>query len=202
MIIVDGNESELKISNFANLEEILSAIMLQPAMNERVITDVLVNNENFSEIYPHQAEDLGVDTIEKVEVKSVEAAKLAVDVAAELDKVSKMMENGAKNCARLFREGKDSDALELLQDLLDVTRDFMSTLSHLKDQYLGGADEEFVRKTESLSNLITEMSEVLENEDWVLLADLLEYEFVPQCEQWRNVGDLIHRQLKSKVKKA
>lgn len=202
MIIVDGNESELKISNFANLEEILSAIMQQPAMNDRVITDVLVNSENFSEIYPHQAEDLGVDTIEKVEVKSVEAAKLAVDVAAELDKVSKMMENGAKNCARLFREGKDSDALELLQDLLDVTRDFMGTLSHLKDQYLGGADEEFVRKTESLSNLITEMSEVLENEDWVLLADLLEYEFVPQCEQWRNVGDLIHRQLKSKIKKA
>ena len=202
MIIVDGRENELKISNFSNLEEILEAIMQQEGMTDRVITDILVNNENFSEIYPHQAEDLATDSINSIEVKSVETDKMAVEVAAELDKVSRMMENGAKNCARLFRESKDSEALELLQDLLDVTRDFMGTLTHLKDQYLGGADEEFMRKTDTLSNLLTEMSEVLENEDWILLADLLEYEFVPQCEEWRNVGDLIHRQLQRKAKKA
>lgn len=202
MIIIDGRQSGLQISNFANLEEILTAIMQEQEMAGRVITDILVNNENFSEIYPHQAEDLGADTINTLEIKSMESAKMAVEVAAELDKVSSMMANGAKNCARLFRESKDSEALELLQDLLDVTRDFMGTLSHLKDQYLGGADEEFIRKTENLSNLITEMSEVLENEDWILLADLLEFEFVPQCEEWRNVGDLIHRQLESRVRKA
>lgn len=202
MIIIDGRESGLKISSFANLEELLTAIMQEESMAGRVITDILVNNENFSEIYPHHAEDIGTDTINSLEVRSVEATKMAVDVAAELDKVSRMMENGARNCARLFRDSKDSEALELLQDLLDVTRDFMGTLSHLKDQYLGGADEEFIRKTESLSNLITEMSEVLENEDWILLADLLEFEFVPQCEEWRNVGDLIHRQLESKSKRS
>lgn len=202
MITIDGRESELKISNFANLEEILTAIMQQEAMAGRVITDIIVNKENFSEIYPHQAEDLGTDTIESIEITSVEAEKMAVDVAAELGKVSLMMEKGAKNCARLFRESKDSEALELLQDLLDVTKDFMGTLNHLKDKYLGGPDAEYVQKTEALSNLITEMSEVLQNEDWILLSDLLEFEFVPKCEEWRNVGDLIRRQLESGIKKA
>ncbi len=35
--------------------------------------------------------------------------------------------------------------------------------------------------------MFTEMSTVLENEDWILLADLLEYEFLPAVEKWKRV---------------
>lgn len=197
MIIVDGRQSEKQISNFANLEEILANVMEDEGMNGRIVTDVLINNENFSEIYPHQAEDMSCENISSVEIRSVEARKMAVDISGELEKVARMMAGGARSTARLFRESKDNDALELLQDLLDVTRDFMGMLAHLKDRYLGGADEEFVAKTEAFSNLISEMSEVLENEDWILLADLLEFEFVPLCDDWRKAGDILHRQLES-----
>jgi len=31
------------------------------------------------------------------------------------------------------------------------------------------------------------MTEVLENEDWILLADLLEYEFIPAITRWKVV---------------
>ena len=31
------------------------------------------------------------------------------------------------------------------------------------------------------------MIEVLENEDWILLADLLEYEFLPMVKDWDGV---------------
>jgi hypothetical protein len=37
---------------------------------------------------------------------------------------------------------------------------------------------------EAFSTLLNEMIEVQENEDWVLLADLLEYEFLPVVEKW------------------
>lgn len=195
MIIIDGRESDLKLENYANLEEVLAAIMEADSLKGRIITDVLVNDENFSEIYPHQAEDMGCDGINKLEVKSEETDKMALAMAGEMHKVATLMANGARNVGRLFREDKNSDALELLQDLLDVTRDFMGMITKLRDQYLGGADEEFVRKTEEFSNLISEMSDVMESEDWVLLSDLLEYEFAPLCEDWRAIGEKTRRQI-------
>ena len=52
MIIVDGCKSDKEISNFANLEEVLTNLMDDEKMDDRVVTDVFVNNESFSEIYP------------------------------------------------------------------------------------------------------------------------------------------------------
>ncbi|MBD5553118.1 MAG: hypothetical protein HDQ44_02150 [Desulfovibrio sp.] len=197
MIIIDGRQSQYEIASFANLEELLAKVMEDGQLQGRVITDVIVNDESFSELYPHQAEDMDCAGIERVEIKSQPMDKMARDMAGEMPKVATLMANGARNVGRLFREDKQTDALELLQDLLDVTRDFMAMLTKLRDQYLGGADEEFVRKTEELSNLTSEMSEVMESEDWVLLSDLLEYELAPLCEDWRVIGEKIHKQLEA-----
>lgn len=195
MIKIDGKMSDRKIGDFANLEELIKGVMDAPDFSGRVVTDVLINNEPFSEIYPHQAEDMECNAIESVEIRTMPEAEMAVNVAGEMGKVALMMGKGARSVARLFREGQDADALELFQDLLDVTRDFMAMLSLLRDSYLGGADEAFVSQVEEFSNLISEMSEVLENEDWTLLADLLEFEFAPACDEWRKVGAMLHKQL-------
>lgn len=196
MIKIDGCETDYKIADYENLEKIITAIMEDERLKGRVITDVFVNGELFSEIYPHQAEDMDVENITSLEFKSETLEKMALDMSGEMPKVTTLMANGANNVARLFREEKNTDALELLQDVLDVTRDFMGTITKLRDQYLGGADQEFVDKTEELSNLITEMSEVMESEDWVLLADLLQFEYAPLCEDWRVIGEKIHNQIK------
>ena len=112
-----------------------------------------------------------------------------------MTKVTSMMESGGKNVARLFREGKESDALELLQDLLDVVRDFLAMVGDLRERYLGGSNEEFQTKTVELSDLLSEMSDILESEDWILLADLLEYEFAPLCEDWQKISVDMRKEL-------
>ena len=195
MIIVDGQKSDKSIATFANLEELLTTLMNDSSMRNRIVTDVFVNNEIFSEIYPHQAEDLASDSIEKVEIRSVPATQMALDIAGEMTKVTSMMESGGKNVARLFREGKESDALELLQDLQDVVRDFLAMVGDLRERYLGGSNEEFQTKTVELSDLLSEMSDILESEDWILLADLLEYEFAPQCEDWQKISVDMRKEL-------
>ena len=169
MIIIDGSQSEKSISAFANLEELLKDVMQDDQMTNRVVTDVLVNNEAFSEIYPHQAEDIACSEISSIEVRSVPMAEMAVDMSAELGKVAQMMAHGSREVARLFRAASDTDALELFQDLLDVTEKF--------------------------SSLLSEMGDVLENEDWILLADLLEYEFIPLCDDWRATSEILHKQV-------
>ena len=195
MIIIDGTPSEKSISAFANLEELLKDVMQEDKMADRVVTDVLVNNEAFSEIYPHQAEDIACSEISSIEVRSVPVAEMAVDMSGELGKVAQMMSHGAREVARLFRAASDTDALELFQDLLDVTRDFMGLLGELRARYTNGALPEFAEKTEKFSNMLSEMGDVLENEDWILLADLLEYEFIPLCDEWRSMSEMLHQQV-------
>lgn len=195
MIIIDGRTSDKKISNFENLEQILTAVAEEDDMRDRVVTDVSVNGEPFSEIYPHQAEDIASDSIEKVEVRSESAVKMAQEISGEMEKVARMMSSGAETVARLFREAKDSDALELFQDLLDVTRDYMNMITHLRRNYVVKDNGKFAPLADKFGDLLSEMTDVLGNEDWILLADLLEYEFKPLCAEWREMSESLHAQI-------
>ena len=199
MIIVDGNKSSKSISTFENLEQVLTDIMQDDCLEGSVINDVLVNKEAFSEIYPHQAEDITCDSISFVEVRSVPSSELAVDIAGEMEKVSKMMGHGARHVSRLLPEASDTDALELFQDLLDVTLHFMNMLGDLRQRYTDEDSLGFAEKTEKFSSLLSEMGDALENEDWILLADLLEYEFLPVCNEWGQVSEHLRDQIVRRV---
>ncbi|MEA4857157.1 MAG: hypothetical protein AAGU21_08710 [Solidesulfovibrio sp.] len=187
MISVDGRETGMDIKHFQNLEEILLKIMDDGELEGRVVTDVFVNNESFSEIYPHQAEDIETDEITSVEVKSVPVADMAMDIAGELGKVITLMDHGARRVADLFRSAEDAEALEVYQDLMDVTRDFLNMIGVLRGESLTRSFASFDAAAEDVSTLFSEMMEVLENEDWILLADLLEYEFIPAITRWQGV---------------
>lgn len=187
MIVIDGRQTDLSVNNFANLEELLVKVMEDGALDNRVVTDVLVNNETFSEVYPHQAEDIGASDISRVEIVSVPVSEMAVSITRELYKVVNLMFEGARHVADLFRQADDGEALELFQDLLDVTRNFLGMVGVLRDEFSAEEHEVINNAMEELSGLFSEMLEVTDNSDWILLADLLEYEFIPAVERWKKV---------------
>ena len=197
MIVIDGHPSNLDIKNFENLEQLFNKVVEQGLLTDRVVTDVLVNDEPFSEIYPNQAEDIDVDEVSSVEIRTMPSEQMAVNITGELYKVVKLMGDGAKGVADLFRQADDAEALEMYQELLDVTRDFLNMIGVLHDGFKLEANVEFNQASESLSSLFTEMSDVLENEDWILLADLLEYEFLPTVELWKKVITHLREELQT-----
>ena len=60
----------------------------------------------------------------------------------------------------------------------------MSMVGVLRSEFVDVSDPQFSTLVERVSELLGEMSEVLSGEDWILLADLLEFEFNPVCEAW------------------
>lgn len=187
MIVIDGRESELNLANYGNLEEILVKVAARDNMTERVVTDVIVNEEPFSEIYPHQAEDYDVQDIERLEIKTVTVPELAVDIARELYKVVQLMSDGGRRVADLFRQADEAEALDMYQDLLEVTRDFLAMVSVLREKYGLQEGQLFSQTADEFSDLVTEMLEVQESGDWILLADLLEYEYLPAVNGWKQI---------------
>jgi hypothetical protein len=187
MIIIDGQQSEYALSNFANLEELLEKVTGSEYFQDRIVTDVLVNDEVFSEIYPHQSEDIESDEIEKVEIVSVTKREMGEQIIREMSKVIALMSQGARQVAELFRQAEDLDALDTYQDLLEVARDFLGMVGSLQEELSLPSNAEMGEALDAFSTLMNEMIEVQENEDWILLADLLEYEFLPVVEKWEPV---------------
>jgi hypothetical protein len=117
----------------------------------------------------------------------VPVKEMAVDITRELYKVVNLMGEGGSRVAGLFRQADDAEALDLYQDLLDVTRDFLGMIGSLRDEFSLKDHDTFRAAADEFNDLFGEMSEVLENEDWILLSDLLEYEFLPAVDRWKKV---------------
>lgn len=187
MIVIDGKQYDISSQNFENLEQVFDKVVQEGHLEDRVVTDVMVNDEPFTEIYPHQAEDIEMAGVESVEIITMSANEMAVEITLELYKVVNLMSEGGKRVAELFRQADDAEALETYQDLLEVIRNFLRMVGVLRDEYSLSNNEHYEQSAEQLNEMFTEMSTVLENEDWILLADLLEYEFLPAVERWKQV---------------
>ncbi len=189
MILIDGQKSNLSLSNYTNLEEVLASIVADENMEKRIVTDVLVNEKAFSEIYPHQAEDIDVAEISKLELRTVSMEEMASDVVVELPKVIDIMASGAREVASLLRKAELAEGLEMMQDIITVSRDFLSTVQVLRARFAEGQNHDLDKLGVVLGDILSEIGDVMDNEDWILVADLLAYEYVPACEGWRVIID-------------
>ncbi|MDO9081791.1 MAG: hypothetical protein Q7U56_00745, partial [Humidesulfovibrio sp.] len=162
-------------------------VMEEGLLHDRIVTDVFVNDEPFSEIYPHQAEDIDASELRSVDIRTMPVGEMAVEITRELYKVVTLMGEGASRVAELFRQADDAEALETYQDLVDVTRDFLGMIGTLRGEFSLKDYREFEEASNQLSTLFGEMTTVMGNEDWILLADLLEYEFLPAVNRWKKV---------------
>lgn len=187
MITIDGKQYDIGSQNFENLEQVFTKVVADGHLEDRVVTDVKINEEPFTEIYPHQSEDISMVDVESVEIVTMAAEDMAVEITLELYKVVNLMSEGGKRVAELFRQADDAEALETYQDLIDVIRNFLNMIGVLRDEYSLKDHPEYSSGAEELNTMFTEMNNVLENEDWILLADLLEYEFLPAVEKWKKV---------------
>lgn len=200
MILIDGQKQDMDVSNFQNLDQIFIKVKEDGGLENRVVTDVFVNDKPFSEIYPHQAEDIDLSEVESIDIRTLGVAEVAVEITRELYKVVTLMGEGATRVAELFRQADDAEALDTYQDLLDVTRDFIGMVSVLRGEFALKDHKEFLEASDQLSSLFSEMTEVLANEDWILLADLLEYEFLPAVNRWKKVVALLREDVRTSGK--
>lgn len=193
MLIIDGNEKKLQFADFANLETLLNEVVKFDNLEKRVITDVLVNDEPFSEIYPHQAEDIEMEMIDKVEIISVTEEEMIKNILIEMQKVVTIMQSSSKRIAELFRQADDSEALEMYSDLLDVVRNFLGMISLLYNQKAMLFKQKDSASFDKFSELLNEIIEVQDNQDWILMADLLEYEFNPLLQKWQTLFNTLNK---------
>jgi len=127
---------------------------------------------------------------------------LEVEISTMLDIVNKNLDNaedyikrlipGIEKSVKLFRTGNEQEANKFFINIIDG----VDWLSQVLDMILTAKgispDTVFNGKSiqdrrASLIDFTKQMLDANKNQDWVLLADLLEYEILPYYQEWSNL---------------
>lgn len=128
------------------------------------------------------------NTLEQEELQEVAKSSLSDTVKFLID-----LKAMGEQTALLFRSGNDLKAQESYISFVNSLETFTTffgcistalNLDYDKVQYQGHSLTEIVG---SLNNIFNDMATAQESFDWVMLADLIEYEIVPNLNLWQGV---------------
>ena len=131
--------------------------------------------------------------IDSLEVELANLKDLvATNLANALNYLKKLIP-GFEQAADLFRAGSEQEANKYYLQILDGIDWFSQVVSVIMSPDEGETelpdtdDESLEVRQKKLTDLMSQMLEANENQDWVLLADILEYEMVPFYKDWEKI---------------
>ncbi len=192
-ILIDNQSIDMDTSGVNNLEEVLAKIMAEHLKTGNIITTVKLNGTVYSEDTPHDAAGVPPSDIKTLEINTMGQEEIAwrflEDGVGQLD----LMIRGAEKVSELFRIADETEANEHYAQLLETLRLFIRMVAEVKETLNldlsviafqnGTVEQRFQR----LSEIMDKMLKVQEEEDWIMLADLIEYELVPLLEEWKSI---------------
>jgi len=165
------------------------------------ILDMMVKNTPGSyirRIWLDQQE-FPADDPETLQKKPADINSLAVELANLKDLVATNLSNaldyleklipGFDQAADLFRMGNEQEANKFYIQILDGMDWFSEVINIVMDSEFEGSEHQdtLSLRQAKLTDLMSQMLEANKNQDWVLLADILEYEMTPFYKEWQTI---------------
>lgn len=196
---LDGRPLEGEVPG-DNLQELLEDLMTTRMGNDRTLREVKVNGQPFQEVDHGPAVTLGRQAIDRLEVETVSAREVALHFLANADGYLKAIATSIERVAELFRVGDEATASSHYLNTLESLQLFMQVLQTCRDTLgldfnrIGSGGVSVERLLRKLQRLIQELLLAQEQEDWVLLADLLQYDLAEEIASWLGVVPALKEQ--------
>ncbi|MDR1921129.1 MAG: hypothetical protein LBS31_05210 [Candidatus Adiutrix sp.] len=181
-LTVDGNNFKTQEIAGGNLEEIIISLMEHPAIENRVITRVLVNGAHYSEEVPHAALEVTREAIDSLELVTRTAEDISLHFLEHGRYYVETLRRALPKIVEEFRMGDETEANEHFLSFLESLHLLISVLEQSKTS-MGLGDDIRVGEHGSLNAYLDKLGQVLttmiglqEQSDWIYLADVLEYE--------------------------
>ncbi len=190
--------------NGQDQQELLAGLGEQPMLHElvagaarlieergEVVTRIAIDGQDLTGgAWADQSERRDVAQLEITSMRPIDLVRDTIATSREwVDPVRQEV----MACAGRFRTGEETRAVEQLVRVVDGLRLLltgviqMSTLAANTLPELPLEDASAWR--DSMTSLLDELIESQQNQDWVMLADLLEYELCERLDQWRTLAE-------------
>ena len=182
-ISINGAEAEESSFQGETLKEVLDAIL--KGRQDSYIRRIWLEGQEVSS----NAQDTLMTSISSIELLELELAYLEDLLANNLGNAKEYLEKlipGFQQAADLFRMGNEQEAHKFYLQILDGVDWFSQVVVNIVKSWGKEIEGQSLEdRQETLTGLMAQMLEANQNQDWVLLADLLEYEMIPYYEGWR-----------------
>ena len=183
-LLVDGQQTGV-IGAFANLEDILARIASDQDGKDRVVWSVKLNGKNYSETVPHDSQGIIIDDIRSLEIDTMDRTEIVQDFLRNGGNMVEILYESAKKISGIFRKADEKEANKHYAEFIDLYRNFFYMLQQSVDTLGIDFDTTDINGSSvnerlmSQQKLFDHMIHIQEQEDWIILADLLEYELAP-----------------------
>ena len=184
-ISINGTETEDPSFKGETLEKVLNSIL--KSRQGSYVRRIWLDGQEVSSSTP----DTLKTSSASVGLLELELAQLQDLLANNLTNAKEYLEkliSGFQKAADLFRMGNEQEANKFYLQIIDGIDWFSQvvlTIINAQQNVLEGQSLE--ERQKKLNELMGQMLEANKNQDWVLMADLLEYEMVPFYEEWQKV---------------
>ncbi|PIP72111.1 MAG: hypothetical protein COW89_08180 [Nitrospinae bacterium CG22_combo_CG10-13_8_21_14_all_47_10] len=184
-ISINGTETQDPSFQGETLEEVLSVILKShpDSYIRRVWLDGQEVSSTTQDTLKTSAASVGLLELELAHLKDLLANNL-VNAREYLEKLIP----GFQEAADLFRMGNEQEANKYYLQILDGIDWFSQVvMTIINAQEIKPEEQSLENRQKKLTNLMAQMLKANQNQDWVLLADLLEYEMIPFYTDWQEI---------------
>ena len=193
IISIDGNPVEEGKIEGGNLEDILAELQQDHLPYNRLVGEVLLNGQSYSEDLPHAAVEIARSDITSLELVTLTPEEIALHFISNGSHFLEAMLNSLPEISEMFRLGDEAEAnehylrflesLHLLVNMLEKVNGVMDIHFDLSSGDHGSMDD----RLEKLAQVLSQLARIQEETDWIYLADILEYELTPELEALRDM---------------
>ena len=192
IVIVNGEKREIKISSISTLLEIVTQIEVELPQGH-LITEIMLNDKFLDTNWYHNAGKIYLLDEDVLNIRVEQSTVVAQQVLHDSKEKFQLLLKDFEIISQSFRIQDEVDAnvkfiqgIENLQWFLKVLQDACILLGRPLDKIM---DKDIVF-TQHTNNIVDKLDQIIvaqSSKDWVMLADLIEYEMIPALEK---IGDL------------
>ena len=199
-VTLNDQSLPVDLSHLRTLEEALLELNEKFVPSGEQLFQVQVNGQFFTERYPREYRYVTLGEVSTLDLKTVTDADLARGILSDAaDKVQTLVQALEKGAA-LFRLAAEDEANHYFAQVLEALRWLLQTgegacqvldvdMAKSNSPQVGDVSD-FLKR---FQDLLDEMLQVYQEEDYILLADLMEYELLPMVQEWQKILSLLSR---------
>jgi hypothetical protein len=183
--------------------ELMESLHKQAADHGDAVITIRLNGEDITGQDRSHLEELALDQVETLEVHTGDPRTLAKAALSSIAEFHQQLLSEMRSTAELFRLGDAERSNRSFLACIDGLQVFMHTLESCR-KMLGvsfelltipsAENQDELTVAEYRRNLFSVLDGLFNaqtDQDWVLLADMLEYELIPALEEWEQIIQLI-----------
>lgn len=179
ILIVDGKAIPTEFEGETTLAALLHHVATLPEFRGRVITHVVLNGVTLESWDDESL--LPIPPASKVQVSTRPVKKILLEAAVSCrDYLPRLMEGCVSTAVRL-QQGQQGEALAAVQEIIDGLQWYNAFLGHVV-AFSSTAGDSARHRLAALRELLEELLAAMQQQDFTLLADLFEYELVPELQ--------------------